>query len=727
MAKKYLLTFGLLLMSYVLFSQVENRSATVDWRQQNLTKYNRFLVNPTFSIVRNDTKAVSFWSRIQWTGIDNSPQTYLLSYSGKVGERSGAGLGLYQQNLGLLTDSGLLLNYAYSVPFSDETSLTVGLNSTLFRRGLNKNAINSTEPDPAVLENQDDFLLLVMPGINLSIDKFDIGFYAENLFDYNFNDSNTVTDFSNKIFSGQLAYSKSFDRAIGFMEDAVWRTMVYGKTLPNEDFQFGFNSIIDLPYTGWFQAGYNTNYGIAAGLGVKIGEGISVGIVYENGTSNTNNSFGATYEAIATIELGPREMRKNQAATGGKAVTTKNVNEEDFISSEELRRKREEDAERISSSNASEAIASENTNKEIDEKTTSKYALYGGEATSEKEQDEVADSGKAVDTESKSEKSTKTAASEKSDTNKYALYAGTATEKASEENKGKTDGGKEGNTGTIKNLDTVDEYQTANTSEDKIQQSTDVEEYVSADVKNQKSKETSAAEEIAEYPVVNNATTAPKSTVSEAATGSESGVSKATEKADADEYNQAVTTKGEDSAKEYTAVKSEAAVVYEADAEEYAKAAQEQFNKTANKTVEAETKQENATVTEEEQIEAEYQEFLKRSDSIANTLDSKSIDSTAVTAEIFGKDTSYKTINSAPGIEKGFYLVVNVFSQANYFNDFVDDLRNRGFEPKFFINPENDYYYVYLYKADRYLTIKSLQRNNVNDTYFADKWVLWVK
>ena len=115
MIKRYLLTIGLLLASYVLFSQVENTSAIVDWRQHNLTKYNKFLVNPTYSFVRNDTKAVSFWSRIQWTGIENSPQTYLLSYSGKVSENSGAGLGLYQQNLGLLVDSGLILNYAYGV------------------------------------------------------------------------------------------------------------------------------------------------------------------------------------------------------------------------------------------------------------------------------------------------------------------------------------------------------------------------------------------------------------------------------------------------------------------------------------------------------------------------------------------------------------------------------------------------------------------------------------
>src|SRR5690606_5816153 len=105
----------------------------------------------------------------------------------------------------------------------------------------------------------------------------------------------------------------------------------------------------------------------------------------------------------------------------------------------------------------------------------------------------------------------------------------------------------------------------------------------------------------------------------------------------------------------------------------------------------------------------------------------KTIDSTAVTAEVFGTQSSYRTLNATQGIDKGFYLVLNVFSSQHYFDDFIADLKQRGFDPKFFINPENNYYYVYLHKANRYITIKNLQRNNVNQTYFEDKWVLWVK
>ncbi|MCX2681854.1 PorP/SprF family type IX secretion system membrane protein [Galbibacter sp. EGI 63066] len=566
MPKKHLLTVGLLLVFYMSFSQVENSNPVViDWRQHNLTKYNKFLVNPTYSYVKNDSKAVSFWSRVQWTGVENSPQTYLLSYSGKVGENSGAGLGLYQQNLGLLVDSGLLLNYAYGVNFTEDVVLTVGINTTLFRRGLNKNAVNSAESDPAILENQDDFLFLAMPGINLSIGSVDMGIYAENIFDYNFNDANTVTDFSDKIFSGQLGYTKAFDRSIGFMEDARWRTLVYGKTLPNEDFQYGFNSLIDLPYTGWFQAGYNNIFGISGGLGVRIGEGISIGINYEMGTSKTNRAFGSTYEAIASIELGPRKMRKNKNLLdqGGNVKPSRNVDDEDFVSSEDIKRKREEAANRM---------LNEKPGKNDEDDATSKYAVYGGDK----------------ETESK--------------------------------------------------------------SPNEINKNTTVEE---------------GQEEV---------------------TGDEEAVAENTEKANASEEN--------DDVQENILTKMDSTAITEAEASK---------------------------------IEDQYQQYLKKADSVAKVMTEKGIDTTAVTTNVFGANTSYRTMNSMPGVEKGFYLVVNVFAEKGYFNAFVDDLRSRGFEPKFFLNPENNYYYVYLHKTDRYAPIKNLQRNNVNNTYFADKWVLWVK
>lgn len=602
----------MLLVCYAAISQVENKSTIVDWRQHNLTQYNKFLVNPTYSTVRNNHRAVSFWSRIQWTGVENSPQTYMLSYAGKVGENSGAGLGLYQQSLGLLVDSGLLVNYSYNVQIAQEVSLAFGVNTTLFRRGLDKNTANAADPDPAVLDNTDDFLLVFMPGLNVSIKNFDIGVYAENLFDYNFNDSNTLTDFSKKIFSGQLGYTKELEYANGMFLDARWRTMVYGKSLPSEDFQYGLNTMIDLPYTGWMQVGYNNAFGISGGIGVKVGEGISIGIVYENGTSKTNKAFGSTYEAIATIELGPRERRKNIIDTDGRATVSKNVDQSNFVSSEDISRSR---VNTVNEETQEDEQQSTLTDFDPQEDQTNKYAVYAS-----KDQDKESTQA--------SEKST----IKEDQTSSYALIGPDQSENKSnkEEKNQNTNLGSEDKKSEIA---AVDKTAITNTDED-----------IQAE-------------------------------------------------------NQASLQKGSE----------------DISTDQLAKVTEQTGNP------------QEISANEMAEIEAAYQEFLKKSDSIAAGYSPREIDSTAVTAEIFGTQSSYKTLKAVHGVDKGFYLVLNVFSVKHYFEKFTADLRERGFEPKFFINPENNYYYVYLYKADRYIAIKNLQRNNVNNTYFEDKWVLWVK
>lgn len=605
----------MLLVCCTAISQVENKSTIVDWRQHNLTQYNKFLVNPTYSAVRNQHRSVSFWSRIQWTGVDNSPQTYMLSYAGKVGENSGAGLGLYQQSLGLLVDSGLLVNYAYNVQIAQEVSLAFGVNTTLFRRGLDKNTANSADPDPAVLDNKDDFLLVFMPGLNVSIKNFDVGVYAENLFDYNFNDSNTLTDFSKKIFSGQLGYTKELEYANGMFLDATWRTVAYGKSLPNEDFQYGLNTMIDLPYTGWMQVGYNNAFGISGGIGVKVGEGISIGIVYENGTSKTNKAFGSTYEAIATIELGPRERRKNMIDTDARAIVSKNVDQANFVSADDISRSRLE----VPSDSA---------------KTAEDQSLL-------------------IDVQPQEDQ-----------TNKYAVYAASDQEVPSAEESDQNVGNSDAKE------DQTDSYSLIGVTRDKNNDDT-------------KAAGQSMLQE-------------PEDETQENALDNTTLLEAKEEQSDHTDQMRSPMQVKDDGAGQVTQV------VEDSDTQEI-------------------------SAEEMAEIEAAYQEFLEKSDAIAAGYSPRKIDSTAVTAEIFGTESSYKTLTVSHGIDKGFYLVLNVFSVEHYFEDFMTDLKNRGFEPKFFINPENDYYYVYLYKADRYITIKNLQRNNVNNSYFDDKWVLWVK
>ena len=114
---------------------------------QNLLKYNRFLINPTFSTVREDKSYINFLHRNQSVQFDNNDQTYFLSYSGRIGDRSGLGLSVYSQRVGLVSNIGIMANYAYGVKLSDKSNFTFGGNLAYYNTGFDRNNASPLDPN----------------------------------------------------------------------------------------------------------------------------------------------------------------------------------------------------------------------------------------------------------------------------------------------------------------------------------------------------------------------------------------------------------------------------------------------------------------------------------------------------------------------------------------------------------------------------------------------------
>ena len=76
-------------------AQEQNPFLTFEAPSQNLVKFNRFLINPTFSTVREDKSYINLFHRNQSVSFDDNNQSYFLSYSGRVGDRSGVGVSIY--------------------------------------------------------------------------------------------------------------------------------------------------------------------------------------------------------------------------------------------------------------------------------------------------------------------------------------------------------------------------------------------------------------------------------------------------------------------------------------------------------------------------------------------------------------------------------------------------------------------------------------------------------
>ncbi len=319
---------------------------------QNLLKFNRFLINPTFSTVREDNSYINLLHRNQSVQFKDNDQTYFLSYSGRIGDRSGLGLSLYSQKIGPVSNIGVLANYAYGIKLSDKSNFTFGGNLAYYSTGLNRNDIDVVDLNDFRLNGTEDSnILSFQPGFNISYDKFDFGVFAENLFDYNLKTSKTLTEFKDKTYSSHLQYTHRFENGNGVFESA--RLMPLARVRMNaqnrsaisegQDLSYGGSLILDLPKLGWLQGGYDSFYGASAGAGFNINRRLSLGYTMEKGFGTDFNNLGVTHEISFAYSFTPNltedrvMLENNEDELADNTLKTEDLATNDEI--EELKRK----------------------------------------------------------------------------------------------------------------------------------------------------------------------------------------------------------------------------------------------------------------------------------------------------------------------------------------------------------------------------------------------------
>ena len=297
--------FIFLALSLVSARAQEDPYVSIEIPAQNMLKFNRFMINPTFSTVRENKSYINAYHRNQWIQYDEAFNTYLLSYSGRVGDRTGLGLSLYGQNFGAISNFGVLANYAYGFRLAESMVFTFGLNLSYYNSGFDQNQSITTEPDPRLAELQGNSLISVQPGFNLAFGNFDLGFYAENLFDYNLKTSKSLTSFSEKTFSGHLQYTKQLKNSDGLLQNGRLMVLARGRKQPDRDINLSGSLILDLPRLGWIQGGYDDYYGAAVGLGFNLSKRISIGYTFERGVSGSTVNLGPTHEISFAYSFQP--------------------------------------------------------------------------------------------------------------------------------------------------------------------------------------------------------------------------------------------------------------------------------------------------------------------------------------------------------------------------------------------------------------------------------------
>ncbi|TBN04665.1 type IX secretion system membrane protein PorP/SprF [Hyunsoonleella flava] len=291
---KYLLYMFLVLCTIQQFhSQESNGIVALALPVRNSLKFNRYAINPTFSFVREQNKYISFTNKKQWAQFNDAPHSYLFSYSGRFSENIGAGIGLFQQDFGVLTTFGGILNFAYNTNISRESNLTFGLNIGAYQSRLNEGKVVVNTPDPSLQNIPSNFLITVNPGINYGTDFFDFGVAINNLVSYNLNESQIIEDNPEQALQAHIMYT-GYMNSRGFFDESRFSTLIRSEFKKDQTVISGL-AMLNVPKGIWAQAGYNTLYGASAGLGINITNNIAIEYNYEQSMGDFSG-FGSSHE-----------------------------------------------------------------------------------------------------------------------------------------------------------------------------------------------------------------------------------------------------------------------------------------------------------------------------------------------------------------------------------------------------------------------------------------------
>ena len=271
---------------------------------RNSLTFNQYTINPTFSFVREQNKYISITNKREWVQFEDAPQTYLASYAGRFRENIGIGVGLFQQNYGVMTTFGGILNFAYNIQTAAESNLTFGMNIGAYKSGVNSGNVVTNFSDPSLNNIPSNFLLAVTPGINYGTMFFDFGLSVNNLVLYNFNSSELVKDDPEQSIQAHLRYTGYMDSR-GFFDESKFSGLVRSEFRKDKTILSGI-AMLTVPKGIWAQVGYNTLYGVSGGLGLNITTQIAIEYNFEKAIGDLTD-FGPSHEITLAYKFKNKE------------------------------------------------------------------------------------------------------------------------------------------------------------------------------------------------------------------------------------------------------------------------------------------------------------------------------------------------------------------------------------------------------------------------------------
>jgi type IX secretion system PorP/SprF family membrane protein len=300
---------GLAVLGIILILNVKAQQTPV----YSQYMFNKFLTNPAIA-GSEGYSAVNVTAREQWLGVKDAPKTHSLSYQTRLNPKSflnrisflrnkysrpsrmgnvGLGLYLYNDNRGVIDQTGLQCTYAYHIEM-DEIQLSFGLTASVTQFSINRNKLLLFDVTDDLISNTN--LKTYYPdmsfGVYVTSPEYYAGFSVTDMMQSSIKFNNSGLNNYRKLRNYNLSggYRFKMDRDYSFEPSANFKTTEQ------------FNYQLDVAARVYYQ---NSYWG---GIGVRTGGAMfaMAGIKYDN--FYFGYAYDYSFNALQTSSIGSHEL-----------------------------------------------------------------------------------------------------------------------------------------------------------------------------------------------------------------------------------------------------------------------------------------------------------------------------------------------------------------------------------------------------------------------------------
>lgn len=267
----------------------------------SLYTVNRFQINSAYAGF-NECLEGFLSHRSQWAGIQGAPKTNYLSLHSGIAKNMGLGLNLVMDKTDIISKLRGSLSYSYRIKLGEQHNLRFGLSAGIYQLGTStSSAIVDDRTDEIIQSgNQSSTAFSNDFSLYYTYKKLQVGVSIPQIIEINakYDLNNAEGGFGLKRhLVGYAEYDISLGNNLSLQPSLLY------KTVNGIQGQLDVNAQVNYKQLFFIGAGYRTEAGLLARLGLNLKDKFTVAYAYDFAGGNINNYSGGAHEIVLGLKL----------------------------------------------------------------------------------------------------------------------------------------------------------------------------------------------------------------------------------------------------------------------------------------------------------------------------------------------------------------------------------------------------------------------------------------